>query len=210
MKALIIKDLLMLRKSLKIVAVMMVFYIILFMLTGSAEALPLVLTILAVTFSISTFNFDEANKWDRYALSGPLLRQDIVRAKYALTLLLTAAALLLSLLCMALLSLAIPLRSWAEILLIMSIEILIGLLDLAAVLPFIYKLGAEKGRLLLIPVLMIPFLAIVLIGKFAPPQLMLLLESYLRYLPALLGLVAAAGYYLSYRISLRIYLGKDF
>jgi hypothetical protein len=210
MKALILKDLFMLKKTLKIVLVLIVFYIILFLLTGAVEALPMVLTILSVALPIGTFTYDEANKWDRYALSGPLHRQDIVRAKYLLVLLLASTALLLSLLGLSALRIFISVRPWTEILLILGLEVFLGLMAQAIILPFIYKLGVERGRMLLIAVLLIPIILLVLYSRFASPDLKQYVESYLRYIPALLCCLVVGGFYLSYRISLRIYMRKDF
>ena len=210
MKPLILKDLYMLQKAFKMILVLIVFYVVIFLLTGAGDALAMVLAILAVTFPISTFTYDEANKWDRYALSGPLERKDIVCAKYLLCLLLMGFALIFGLLGMTVMGFFLTSRTLPEILLIESISVLLGLLGQAIILPFIYKLGAERGRMLLIAVLMIPILCVILYSRFAPAALQLFVASYLRYLPLALVFMAAAGYVVSYRISLRIYMGKDF
>lgn len=210
MKSLILKDLYMLQKAFKMIMVLVGFYIVIFLLTGASDALPMVMAILAVTFPISTFTYDEANKWDRYALSGPLRRQDIVCAKYLLCLLLMGLALLIALLGLTVISFFTASRSLPEILLIVGLSILFGLLGQAIILPIIYKLGAERGRMLLIAVLMIPILSIILYSRFAPPGLQHIVENYLGYLPIVLSFLAVAGYVISYKISLRIYMGKDF
>lgn len=210
MKALFLKDLYMLQSMMKQMLVMVVFYIVVLVTTGATDALSFVLILFAVTFTFSTLSLDEALKWDRYALSGPPTRRDVVCAKYALALALLAAALLISLLSYALLGLAMPSRPLAEMLLMMGAELCLGLLALAVILPAIYKYGAEKGRMLLVAVLMIPILAAVLYSKYAPPGLRQLVQAYTHFLPVALALVTVGGVYLSYRISLRIYTNKDF
>lgn len=210
MKSLILKDIYSLQKAFKMILVLVVFYIVIFLLTGASQALPMVMAILAVTFPISTFSYDEANKWDRYALSGPLTRQHIVYAKYLLCLLLMGLALLIGLLGMAVMSFFTESRPLSEILLTVGLSVLLGLLGQAIILPFIYKLGAERGRMLLVAVMMIPILSIILYTRFAPFGLRQVVESYLRYFPVVLAVLAAVGYALSYKISLRIYMGKDF
>ncbi|MCL1817266.1 MAG: ABC-2 transporter permease [Clostridiales bacterium] len=210
MKALIIKDIYQLQKTVKIILALMIFYAILFLLTGATDALPLTLVILGITLPISTFTFDEANKWDRYALSGPLPRKAIVRSKYLLNLLMMAAALLISLFCLFVLHFFVYVRPWLEILIMLGMEIIIGLLGISVILPLIYKLGAERGRLLLIAALMIPVLTVIIFSKFAPPPLQQFVIYYLAYFPIVLSCLAVVGYYISYRISLKIYLKKDF
>ena len=210
MKALLLKDFFLLQRMMRIVLILAVLYVVLFLLTGATDALPFVLVIFAVSFPVSTFSYDEADKWDRYTLSGPLHRRDIVRAKYVFALLLMAAALALSLLSMGAFSFFMPVRPLGEILIMLGLEICIGLLGISILLPFIYKLGAEKGRQLMVAVLMIPVFAIVLYSKFASAGLKQFTESHLMYFPFVLATMAVAGDYLSYRISLKIYLKKDF
>ena len=210
MKSLVLKDLYMLQKAFKMILVLVVFYIVIFLLTGASDALPMVMAILAVTFPISTFAYDDANKWDRYALSGPLTRQDIVRAKYLLCLLLMGLALLIGIVGLAVMSFFTASRPLPELLLIVGISTLLGLLGQAVILPIIYKLGAEKGRMFLIAIFMIPILSVILYSRFASPGLQQFVENYLGFFPIILFFLAIASYAISYKISLRIYLSKDF
>ncbi|MCL1976353.1 MAG: ABC-2 transporter permease [Firmicutes bacterium] len=212
MKSLVIKDIFMLQKAFKMILVLVAFYIVIFLLTGASAALPMVMAILAVTFPISTFSYDEANKWDRYALSGPLVREDIVRAKYLLCLLLMAVALIIGFIGLTIMNFfsATVDLSLTEILLIVSISILLGLCGQAIILPIIYKLGAEKGRMFLIAVMMIPILTIILFNRFADPELKQFFSNNLHFFPFILIILVIAGYALSYKISLRIYMGKEF
>ena len=98
MIGLIAKDFLVMRKTLMSYLTLVVLYIVLAYLDlfDYGFIIAFIQVVLA-TLPISAFAYDELTKWDRYAMSLPLGRSGVVRARYlfvlALTLLTVAAGL---------------------------------------------------------------------------------------------------------------------
>lgn len=83
-KGLIIKDILQLKNYRKTLVV----FILIFMLVSISEIdgignmLALMLTLAFAMFSMASFNYDELNKTDRYILTLPITRRQVVLSKY--------------------------------------------------------------------------------------------------------------------------------
>ena len=71
MKGLLLKDLLNLKKSIKLMLIIGIAYSIFFS-TFEPTTLTGLLTLLFAMQSLSSFSYDEFSKWDCYALSMPL------------------------------------------------------------------------------------------------------------------------------------------
>ncbi len=79
MKGLLIKDFSYLLENIKTYALMMLFFIVVFVVSGvNSAGIMGVLTFLAFTISLNSFAFDDSNSWNKYALTMPLNRSDIV------------------------------------------------------------------------------------------------------------------------------------
>ena len=84
MTGLMLKDLLVMRKTLKTYALFLAFYAAL----AAAGALPLaavtaMVQIIIMMLPIAAFSYDELAKWDRYVLTLPLGRRTVVKARIA-------------------------------------------------------------------------------------------------------------------------------
>ena len=85
MTGLIKKDMLMILKQCKALAVVLVLYV-LWAVAGMGN-LVIMLPVMSMSLLISVFAQDEASKWDAYAAALPVGRTKIVRAKYLVMLL---------------------------------------------------------------------------------------------------------------------------
>jgi hypothetical protein len=166
---------------------------------------------------MSTFSADELARWDSFAAALPGGRRAVVSSKYLLLLLVAAAALILSLI-LNLLSLLTGREdgSFGERMLTVLSFTWIGLLVNAAAYPFLFRYGAQKGRIYLI--IAIGFVC----GLGAVGMVLLSLDDSTLWtllgslhLPlaavaaaAVLLLAAALG--LSYRVSQGVYEKKEF
>jgi hypothetical protein len=95
MKGLILKDLMNLKKQMRIYAVFMLFYAFFALYGKNASFMVGIIIIFCVMLPVAAFSYDERVKWDRYALSMPVSRLDIVLSKYLLTLMFVLAGLVL-------------------------------------------------------------------------------------------------------------------
>ena len=211
MTGLILKDILVLRKALKSYALFLVFYFVL-ALVGlfSVAFITAFVQVIIMILPMSSFAYDEFAKWDRYAMTLPLGRRAVVRAKYCFVLLLVLAAAALAALSCLLLSIT-QTEPVGENLASGLGALGVGLVAVDLTLPLSYKLGPERARPYLYAIIFIPVLLVVLAARMGwldgldamPEAAVLSLFGLLALLP-LLGLPA------SYLASCRIVERKEF
>lgn len=206
MKGLIIKDLLNLRKHLKILLLFMVLYGFLSYRNGDPTLLIMMVAFYINLMVITSMTEDEMAQWDRLALAMPISRKVMVKSKYVLSILLLGAGI-------------IPATGLAYI--IMNIKgtlnisklgmtsygaFAIALIFVVVSIPLIYKYGVEKTRLLVFSIVAIPVAAGFIIETLGIPlpdkeQIMVLFKIS----PILLGLCLLV----SSKTSYGIYRKKD-
>ena len=167
MKGLIIKDLMNLKRQARILIIFVAFYVILAMTTKNSSVFGIVVAVICAILPVTALSFDERAKWDKYALSMPVSRRDIVMGKYMLGLLLTGAALIINLIFNLLLEHGTPL---GEILLTCVEYSAAGIIILSLILPFMFLFGVEKGRLIMMLILFVPAGLIILLSTLNVPM----------------------------------------
>lgn len=101
--------------------------------------------IYAGVLPVTLLALDENEKWSAYSGTLPVSRGQLVAAKYMVALLLCGATLLLVGLIQAIRGAAL----W-ELLILLSVMAAFSLISSALMLPFVFRFGAEKGRLIYI------------------------------------------------------------
>lgn len=211
MSGLVLKDMLVLRKSLKTYVLFLAFYVIMAVVgMFSISFITAFVQIIVMLLPMSSFAYDEQAKWDRYAVILPLDRRVMVRARYLfviLMLLVAAAFALLS--CVALsITQAEPV---AENLAAGLAALSMGLLAVDLTLPLSYKLGPERARPYLYAIIFIPVILLVLAGQMGWLKgLSDLPEETALALFSVLPLIPLAGLPVSYLISCRVVEKKEF
>ena len=216
MIGLITKDFLVMRKTLMSYLTLVVLYIVLAYLDlfDYGFIITFIQMVLAV-MPISAFAYDELTKWDRYAMSLPLGRSGVVRARYLFVLALTLLTVAAGLAGTALLYLTHQ-SDPLEMFVTLMASTTIGLLIPTILLPLSYKLGPERARPFLYAIVFIPTIAVVLLVKAGVLDMSLLKGMDLLAPTALAGgavLLPLAGLALlgvSYLISCRIAAGKEY
>jgi ABC-2 type transport system permease protein len=211
MKGLIIKDLIALKKQVKIFLILAAFYIVFSIVTKNTGMFGAMVILLCVMMPITTMSFDEHYKWDRYALSLPISRKTLVISKYVLGILLDLAAIVI----VAPTSIVIgSVVGEMEINESLVASLAIGgvaLLFLSIILPIIFKFGVEKGRMLMMTIFFVPAILVMLISSLGialPNKLML--EKLTIYLPFVLPVMVIGVLLISIYISIGIYTRKEF
>lgn len=206
MKGLIIKDLLSLRKSMKMIAAMLVFYGVFAFIGHDISFVTGMSTLLFTMLTITTLAYDEASKWDRYALSLPVTRKQLVGSKYLLTLLLALAGALISFFFLLASSFLGGELILTEALATVYLLMAASLFFTSILLPLTYQFGVEKSRIFMLAIFGLPALAVYFLHNagVALPD-----EATLEALAWLSPFILAAVLTGSYLLSLRIYLGKD-
>lgn len=219
-KGLITKDLLQLKSYKKT----LISYIIIFIcvalsqenIDGIQGMLIIMLTLGLGMFGMASFNYDELAKADRYILSLPTTKKEIVLSKYFLVISLTVIGAIIGMLisCIIIFVIEKQLPDIGE-LISFALGGILGIGFVAAIqIPFIYKYGAEKGRLQVF--IFTGIMAFVLGGIFFIIEKMNInfsvnniLKILTEYLPIILILLTTLIYYISYKVSYKIYSKKE-
>ena len=216
MKGLIIKDLCVLKNQMKTLLLVLAFFIIFSIINEDATFILFLVPFYMIMILITTFNYDEFNKWDSYCNSLPLSRKEIVKSKYILF----NATSLIVLIVGILSSLIIPNfieNTTFESLFASIIGVAFGIcLLISLLIPFYYKFGTNKGRIMLFLCIVILALIIGMITSldiFNNKEIMNLLNSLnnlsIGMITLLLIIVTIIIMTISYYISVRIYKNKE-
>ena len=211
MTGLVLKDMLVMRKTLKTYVLFLAFYLLLAVIgLFPISTITAVTQIIIMMLPLSAFSFDELAKWDRYALTFPTGRRSLVGARYLFTLVMVAAATLYSLVACVVLSIGKGQSAMAENLLSLMVSLGLGLIIADILLPLCYKLGVERARPYMYIVIFAPlllFFGAYKLGLFEGIDLSSLdrmPESTVLAVGSLLPLIPLLGLGLSYHISCRI------
>lgn len=159
MKGLILKDLYNLRKYGKTVFLISAFYILLtFMMDSSDMFAGMVVLMFAIT-SITSFAYDSQSGWDMYVQTLPVSKKDVVLSKYLLSFLLALLGALIAVLMGWVSGLVKNVANFTDTLLVAYGLLAVGLVFISILLPFVYRFGVERARVIIIAVVAIPVAA---------------------------------------------------
>ena len=149
MTGLILKDLLILRKTLRSYLFMLIVYVgIAFTGVWSADIVGVLLVVMVVMLPMNVFAYDKQAKWDTYGLALPVGRTKTVAARYLCVLLLCLLSVGLTAILGAALYAAGRVEEPVEFLVTCSVMGLMSVLMNAIMLPFLYKFGPERARMM--------------------------------------------------------------
>lgn len=203
MKGLLIKDFYTLTKQLKIFLVLIVFF--LFLPGSSTYAFAV---IYSAMLPITALAYDERSKWHELAAMMPYSARNLVLGKYLLGYIFVAAAAILSFVA----RIAFSFFSKEPITVNIFIELIpivcLASLFLAINLPFMFKMGVEKGRLAFFA-----FAAIIVVGgvvfKGNVAQWLGSLQMSILFFMGFISLFSVVINILSIVLSIRIYKYKE-
>ncbi len=215
-KGLIIKDLMNI-KSYKatIIFMILIFSAVSFFNGDITTFLPICITVIFGMIGISSFSYDNISNADKFILSFPTNRKDIVKARYIYILLLTIIGCILGVSCAMILQI-IKSGSFEEVGNILSTVVgaFLGTIMVQIIqIPIMYKFGAEKGRIIqMISVILIfSFISAIAIflTKILPYEFEDLLNILISYGYIIISIVMLIIYIISYKISCKIYSKKE-
>lgn len=216
MKGLIIKDIINILRNLKIIAGLMVFYSILALTSDNPNSFIGLFSMLFAMYTLWTYSYDEMARWDSYALTMPLTKENIVQGKYILMLLLSLLAFVVN----TIIGIVYGLGKQESLFTNMKLNAIGagGIIFLFSILiPFITKYGVEKARIIIILVILIPFTFGSMILKkikeiypVPPVKLVSLVETIVENANIIIPLILIVCLCISYSITIRIYQKKEF
>jgi ABC-type transport system involved in multi-copper enzyme maturation permease subunit len=207
MKGLIIKDFLVLLKQGKVLAAVLLFYAIYSAVTQSISMIGYMVVTFCLLMPINSISYDEHYKWDKYALSMPISRKNIVYSKYIFSLILILAGMILVAIVSTLIILFSNNIKFADAVEMLGATCAVGMIFIAVAMPVFFKFGAEKGRFLIMPVIFIPTILVLLFPRLgvASPS-----EQIIQLLVWSSPLIITIVWLVSIKISITIYNNKEF
>ena len=209
MTGLLLKDFYSLRQYGKTLLFMLVFFTFLSLgMDNPASFFEGFMIIMSMMMVIYSFSYDNLAKWERFGLSLPVTRTEMVAEKYLLTLILCLSAAILSFLLSAAILVFKPVADFGlgEHLFSLAGVISISLLLFSFLLPLIFRFGVEKSRFFMIILFAAPTAAVITLDQLGItlPSAEVLI-SIIKFLP----LVAILALFLSFLLSSRIYAAKE-
>lgn len=216
MKGLLLKDILIIRNQGK--SLLLIFFMgIMMSLTMQISSVIAYLTLLGGMLAMGTLSYDEADRGYSFLFTLPASRKTYVKEKYLFCLLFTALCLLAGILSCLLLSLVKDGASSISLDEIISTScgmFFSVLLFLIVEIPLRLKYGLEKSRISLYIFAGVIALIALLFTRILPEAVIDQIDFWFIHHVAIVGLTLIAliliGLYVSYRISIRILLKKEF
>lgn len=215
-KGLIIKDL----RNIKSYKSTILFFIVIFAITGffndtAVSFIPVSITMCFGMMAMASFSYDNLANSDRYILTFPLTRKDMVKARYLYTILMTIAGAVVGNI-LAIGFQFVKVGNFDEILncLLSSLGSVFGIMILQMFqMPIMYKFGAEKGRLIQMIAIILVMLGISSVTAFLIKISPFSLEDFgnmlKQYGLAVIGMIVVILYFASYKISVGIFEKRE-
>ncbi len=209
MKGLLLKDWFVIWKQCRYLLFVPAVFLAVSALSDDSQFFAIFAFLLSAMYPMTVMGLDEQSKWERYALTMPFRRRDLVLSKYLLS--------FCSLFLYGVLYLLLVLlfkhdpEAMKVSVMLTSVGISIGILYSALAYPFLFKLGMEKGRIWYL------ILIVVVCGNGAALAAMLgdeislnLLLTWMNRLLLILPLAALALFGLSAFLSIKLYESREF
>ena len=215
MNGLLYKDLLNLTPTLKYVAFMALIFCVVFIPLGNELPAYIILIMFGALLPTTAISFDTAARWDKYAVSLPVTRREIVAARYQLMVGSICVAGVISLIIAVAMMILMPgegiFLPYFSPLMLMVLFVACGLLLGSIALPLTLKFGVEKMRYIIMVIALTPVVVIFGMSFFADLSGITPTDPVL--MPVIIGVllaVTAIFVYVSFRLSVRIYAKKEF
>ena len=207
MKGLILKDLYMTAKYFRnYVLILLLFLVVSFVQTDNLffSFYPFMI---CGMIPVNLLAFDERGHWDIYCGTLPVTRDMVVSCKYLIGLIAQGSIFLISAIAQAVrIGISGPF-DWSSYGLILSMMWIVSLVSSSITLPFMFKLGVEKGRMAYYVMIGVLFGGAAAFSNLYANSL----QSTMHFSIALiLGVIAAAAVYgLSWYLSIRFYRSRE-
>lgn len=204
------KDLLVMKNNLKYFLLMILVFAFFSRESNIIYFIPIFISIMIF---ITTFSYDDYNKWNTYAITLPLSREKIVLAKYMTSLLLMVGTVLITFLLSFVIGTVNHSFDFDEVFPMLFGGLFALVLLQSFMYPLIYKFGTEKGRIgLFVGVFAVSGLVGYLVNhvKIDTTAFTGFIQFFNQYGILLLSIVMVILFVGSYFVSKRIYLKKEF
>ncbi len=210
MKGLLLKDLLGMKSFFKIFLVILAICLVPAFSTQSGDFSAgfacTVFVFIGGMIGFTSFAYDKAYGWDSYVLTLPYTRKQIVLSKYLFSLLITGIGAALGIgVNLILMATGIAARD-ADVWPMTGLVLCMVVIFISIMIPLMFRYGAEKARIIVIAIFLVPFMLFVILGgEHGADGLMDVINAIITWLP----FIAAAVLVMSWLLSVRIYSNKE-
>lgn len=212
MKGLLLKDWYLLKSYFKLYGLMLLIFTVLSLFSDNNIFFLIYPCLMVGIIPISLISYDERSKWTIYSSTMPYSKKDIVSEKYLIGIILNLIIILFSSLTQSIKMISNSTFSLSNLFSIISILLFISLPSSSLALPFIFKLGSEKGRLIIAVSIAVLFSAISIISGIFIMDNGVFFESTpvnIKAFSSLIALLTVAIYFISWRISIKVYEKRE-
>lgn len=213
MTGLFLKDILGLRRYIKQLGVSLIVLAVLALGLKSPNYFIGMVILMSSMTVLTAMSYDEIAKWDKYALSMPLSKRDLVGSKYLLLIAITISTGFISAVLAFFMSLFFKSDKPWEVFVIGGAVCMVALIFYSLIVPIAFKLGVEKSRIFMGIVFALPAFLVIAYGnlnlgdKFNIP---IPTENQIKSVLYTSPFITIVILYLSYRISVSILQKKEF
>lgn len=204
MTGLLLKDLYIIKKQLKLALIALIFYAVLSYADNNAAMFIYMAVMFGFLLPITTIAYDDRCEWNKYARTMPIQMNSLVTSKYLLGILGITIGTMSFLLLTFLLKQTIDTDSIEQA----TVAISVGCVVLSIYLPLSFKFGVEKSRYIIIAIILIPSLLLSLLAKgnyIKQPS-----DVQINFLIHLVPLLAICFFLISVYISITIMKRKEY
>lgn len=201
MKGLIVKDFLILRGQARMFVGILLLYVVMGIFMKDFSFFAAIILLVSAMLVVTTCAYDDSYKWNIYAGTLPIKKNQIVLGKYISSLLFVLIGVAVSLLFNFISFVVFDNLNFGDALHTLYFTVVGSLLFISIMLPIIFRFGTEKSRLLL-PIL----IALLIAGVFVLKELGVELPAgdRISQLVDFAILPVAVLFFLSYLISCRV------
>lgn len=201
MKALLLKDFYMITKYCRNILLLVLIFFIAGILSFDNAFLIIYPLVVVGMIPITLISYDEKFQWDRYSVTFPWSRKQLVTERYLLTAIILGITWLLSLLSVTIH--AVTSNDW-DAFSYMPVLISLGLFSPTLVLPFVFKLGTERARMIYY------FYIGLLVAIMVVSTMALSFSNFLIHFPPVLAVTVSVLLFLgSWQLSIRFYQKRE-
>ena len=221
MKGLLIKDILNIKNYMKQLSLVLIFFIAYGVFFKNGIFVGSMITFMLSMQVITTMSYDEYAKWDKYALTMNINRNDIVLSKYIFFIILVLIGSMFGIISSLFINTIVDVNVGIGQILIPSIIIPTVIVSsicsilFSIVLPIMFKIGVEKARVFMMAIFFIPAIIVFVFFKIMEKNNIAMpdeatLEMILKFGVVGLIILAILIIFISYKISISIYNKKEF
>lgn len=206
MKGLIFKDFYMIMKYCRSLIFIMIVFLAVSCFSNDNTFFIIYPTLLAGLIPVSLISYDEREKWNIYSATLPYTKAQIVSSKYLIGLFLELAVSFLSAVVQAYHMVTVGSFVWNDYLISVFSVSVAGIIGPSLLLPFIFKFGAEKGRIAYYVVIGVLFA----VGAAAAESGFMIPEQFMsEWMLAVMAVAVIVLYAISWGLSVLFYRKRE-